>query len=327
VENFWDKSTKLTASQLAGEDAFVRYVLFGEDREKWDTWQTERPERKALVEEARYITKMLSGFSPDQMSDHERNEVWDKVKSSITADQKKTRFRKQYRLLRWSLAAAATFALVIWFVTNHQVNNVITRATEKEEVHLPDESVVTVNAGSLVKYNHAKFKVERVIRLEGEAFFNVHPGSKFSVVTPQGTVTVMGTSFNVIARPDRFEVSCYTGKVGVVQGANDKVEITSGEKCYAGKLREKLQLKTFDPGLSKPEWTQGKFTFDDQPLSVVFSELERQYDVKVKLAPGIGDLRYTGLFESGNLDTAVYLITWPLHLQSEINGKNISISR
>ena len=90
------------------------------------------------------------------------------------------------------------------------------------------------------------------------------------------------------------------------------------------KEHDQLIKKTFDASSASPGWIQGKFTFEDQPLSVVVDELERQYDVTVKLAPGIEDTRYTGLFESGDLEKAVNLIPWPLHLKAEISGKTIS---
>ena len=72
---------------------------------------------------------------------------------------------------------------------------------------------------------------------------------------------------------------------------------------------------------------EGKFSYENQPLSEVINELERQYDIDIKLEHGLEDLKYTGLFESGDLDTALYLITWPLHLKSSTKGKKVTISR
>jgi len=269
----------------------------------------------------------MSVIHLDVMDEPSKTELWDRIRTNISLSQHKTTFQKQYRILKWTLAAAATFALIIWISTARELRKVVVHSGEKEEISLPEKSIVTINAGSKVTYNKSKFKVEREIRLEGEAFFKVNPGSKFTVITQQGNVSVMGTSFNVISRPGQFEVSCYTGKVNVVQGQNDKMEITGGELCYADKMKEKLKLKTFDPSLTAPGWTQGKFTFEDQPLSVVVGELERQYGVKVKLEKGIEDMRYSGLFESGDLEKALQLITWPLHLKAAVSGKTISISR
>ncbi len=322
-----DKYKLLSAQELACEDDFIRWVLADEHHQQWTQWLQINPERISTIEEAKNIVKAMSTIPLASIGDEAKTELWDRIRSDISSEQQKKAVKKQSYILRWTLIAAAALALLIWLRTDHEVRNVIVDSGERDEIELPETSIVTLNAGSRISYNKAKFKVDREIRMEGEAFFKVSPGSRFTVITPQGIVTVMGTSFNVISRPGRFEVSCYTGKVKVEQSQFDKVEITSGQKCYTEKSKEKLKMKTFDPSSASPEWTQGKFTFDDQPLSVVVSELERQYNVKVKLGEGIGDIRYTGLFESGDLTEALHLITWPLHLTTQDSGKTISISR
>jgi ferric-dicitrate binding protein FerR (iron transport regulator) len=162
------------------------------------------------------------------------------------------------------------------------------------------------------------------VHLSGEAFFKVNPGSTFKVITDYGTVTVLGTSFNVVARPGRFEVSCYTGKVLVENKSNDKAEIKPGEKVF--NENEKLDKDLFVP-LEAPDWTSGKFSFTDLPLEAVVAEFERQFGVEVDLATGLENLRYTGVFEKGDQEKALYMITWPLHLKSETKGNRISITR
>lgn len=322
-----DKYKSFSATELASEDAFIRWARNGENDQQWTQWLNKYPERTAAVEEAKYIVRSMSAIHLNVLDDSSKTELWDRIRTNISLSGNKTSYQKQYRLLKWTLAAAATFALIIWISTARELRKVVVHAGETEEISLPENSNVTINAGSKVTYNKSKFKVDREIRLEGEAFFNVNPGSKFTVLTLQGKVSVMGTSFNVISRPGQFEVSCYTGRVSVVQGQNDKMEITGGEKCYTDKMKEKLKLKSFDLSQTTPGWIQGKFTFEDQPLSVVVGELERQYGVRVKLEHGIEDMRYNGLFESGDLEEALRLITWPLHLKAETSGKIISISR
>ncbi len=322
-----DKYKLLSAQELACEDSFIRWVLVGDHDLQWTQWLQINSDQVSKAEEAKYIVRSLAGISTVSLDDESKTELWDRIRSEISTEQQKKVVRRQSYMLRWILAAAAVMALLIWLRTDHEVRNVIVDSGERDEIELPETSIVTLNAGSKISYNKAKFKVDREVRMEGEAFFKVSPGSKFTVITPKGIITVMGTSFNIISRPGRFEVSCYTGKVGVEQSQFDKVEITSGQKCYTEKAKEKLKLKTFDASLASPEWTQGKFTFEDQPLTVVVSELERQYNVKVKLGEGVGDLRYTGLFESGDLKEALRLITWPLHLTAQDSGKTISISR
>ncbi len=198
---------------------------------------------------------------------------------------------------------------------------------QQKEITLPEDSKVILNASSAFQYKEKTFDKKRTLHLYGEAFFNVQPGSTFSVKTDYGTITVLGTSFNVIAWPGRFEVSCFTGKVKVETLTDQEIIITPGEKTVQDQKSKDLTKSSFATTNTTPEWMSGKFIFENQPLSVVVAELERQYSVKVKLTPELESLPYTGLFESGDLDTALSLITWPLHLESKIEGKTVTISR
>ncbi len=315
-----DKYTNMSAPELAGEDAFIRWVLNKESHDSWSHWQQNHPEYSPVIDEAIRIVHSISTLPKTEMSTEERTALWEKINTSIhLVPEKQTKIRP---LVKWVLTAAAALALVIWINTN-KPQQVMVFYGEQQSIELPESSQVVINAGSDIKYKK-NFVNKREIKLTGEAFFEVQPGSTFTVVTDQGTITVLGTSFNVIARPERFEVSCFTGKVLVQSDDNDPVEITPGEKIIS--TNETLQKSTFLPS-GGPSWMNGKFTFEDQPLSVVIKELERQFGAEVTLAEGIEDIKYTGLFEKGDLAQALDLITWPLHLKAEMKGKKVTISR
>ena len=319
-----DKYKSMTVPELAGEDSFIRWVTKGENHERWSQWQLQNPEKQNTLAEAKSIVKSMIAISAQHLPEQDQIELWNKISRSIQ-QQGVSPVRKSYSLFRWSIAAAAVLALFVWINSIRDVQKVIAKNGDQKEIILPESSQVIVNAGSKIIYNEDKFTDDRELTLEGEAFFKVHPGSQFTVHTAYGDVTVLGTSFNVIARPGRYEVSCHTGKVSVTNIAEEKVEITAGKKAIGEKTA--LMVEEFSPA-SSPSWTQGKFTFDNQPLSVVFDELERQYNVKVELPADLRDMRYTGLFESGNLPEALHIITWPLHLQYEMKGKSaVVISR
>ena len=316
-----DKYKSMTVPELAGEDAFISWVINGENHQSWIHWQHQNPEKKITVAEAEQIVKSVAAIPVSTISEAEKNEIWNKIQHSI---QPQEPVRNIYAFFRWSLAAAAALALLIWINSIRATERVIVEAGDKKEITLPESSNVVVNAESKVIFNKEKFADTRELKLDGEAFFKVNPGSRFTVRTDQGTVTVLGTSFNVVARPGRFEVSCHTGKVRVTNEANDQIEITAGEMVI--EENDNLNVSTFVT-TGTPAWIEGKFIFDNQELSVVFEELERQYDVEVELPNDLRNLRYTGLFESGNLTEALDLITWPRHLRYEVNGNKVIISK
>ena len=317
-----DKYKSLTAPELAAEDAFIRWVIKGENDPQWNLWQLHNPQQAESVAEAKQMIRSIN-FPIEHISAQETNELWNRINSTIH-QQSNPPSRKTYSIVRWSLAAAATLALIIWVSSAGQMVEVMAHSGENKEIFLPESSHVILNAGSKIVYHENNFIADRELKLDGEAFFEVKPGSQFTIKTDHGTISVLGTSFNVISRPGRFEVSCHTGKVSVKTNKNDSLMVTARERVYVepGGLK-----KVTFASSEKPDWTKGKFTFENQPLSVVIGELERQYNVTVDLKKELQDVRYTGLFEAGNLDTALYTITWPLNLQYGISGKTVTISR
>lgn len=315
-----DKYKSYTVAQLAADDSFILWILRGENDQFWSQWLYANPGKTKTITEASLLIKSLAADS-NTLGDSSKKELWNTIQSSVRKVHEPG-IRKTTSILPWSIAAAAAFALLIWVFSTQKVEKVMAEAGEKKEIILPESSSVTINAGSKLVYHNANFKDDRDIRLEGEAFFKVNPGTTFTVITDQGNVTVLGTSFNVISRPGRFEVTCYTGKVKVEKSPTQYAEIVAGEKIISGK---DIFEKRFISITYGPSWINGKFTFEDQPLSVVIEELERQYNINVSLQPGIKDMRYTGLFEAGALENALHLITWPLHLKYEIRKDAVNI--
>jgi len=314
----------MSVPELAGEDSFIRWVTKGENDQRWSHWLDQDPERTKIISEAKQIVQALSVLPSTEIDPHDKSALWTRIHHSIH-HRSSSPVRKKYSLLSWSIAAAAAIALLLWINTLRGTEKLVAQAGDKREFTLPESSEVMLNADSRIIYHKANFTADRELTLKGEAFFKVKPGSSFTVKTDWGNITVLGTSFNVIARPERFEVSCHTGKVRVTNLSGQQREITAGEMVIDEK-KPTLTLKEFTPA-ALPSWTEGKFIFNDQPLSVVFAELERQYKVRVELPADLRNMRYTGPFESGNLTNALHIITWPLILQYEVKGNTVVISK
>ena len=74
-------------------------------------------------------------------------------------------------------------------------------------VTLPDGSKVNLNADSRLTYKPYQWIISRNVELEGEAFFEVKQGKRFSVKSNQNKVNVLGTSFNIFSRPGNYRVT------------------------------------------------------------------------------------------------------------------------
>ncbi len=210
--------------------------------------------------------------------------------------------------------------LSYFFLFNKNVA-VQTLAGEKTTLELPDASTVIVNALSEISYSKSKWSHKREILLNGEAFFKVAKGAKFDVVTSEGTVSVVGTQFNVKQRGSYFEVECFEGIV-VVQSPNGSEQLNAGD-------RYRFSDGTLSMGKTiyqNPQWTKNVSTFERIRLVDVIAELERQYNVKVSMENVGADQLFTGGFVHHNLENALKSICEPLDLGYRIEtGHSVRI--
>lgn len=224
--------------------------------------------------------------------------------------------------LIWTSLAAASFALLVtvWFywVRNPEVR-VIAQKGEHQLITLPDGSTVVLNAEGELSYRKKDYNKTRQLSLKGEAFFNIVKGKEFSVETAHGKINVLGTTFNVLTRSERFKVSCLTGKVQV---QTDKISsiLGPGESC----VKENNKLRKFaDRSINSiAKWRDGEFYFEDTPLKIVFEELARQYNI-IFVGDSFEGRLFTGSFGIQNLTDALDVICIPMGLSYDIdsNGK------
>lgn len=189
----------------------------------------------------------------------------------------------------------------------------------KTTFSLPDNSQIVLNSGSTIEYNKWNWDNNRNLNLEGEAYFRVAHGKKFEVKTNLGTVSVLGTQFNVKARNNRFDVTCYEGRVKVNYN-NKEVIITRGTSVtFEPNYFEKSAIKNV-----KPEWTSNEIIFNKEKLQNIVEELERQYNCKISLIGSENEQLFTGTLPSDDIKTALKIINPVFHLKiSKFDNSNI----
>jgi transmembrane sensor len=189
-----------------------------------------------------------------------------------------------------------------------------TLAQQKTVVDLPDTSVVELNSLSEISFDEKKWKNDRHLNLKGEAFFKVAKGSKFDVETTSGTVSVVGTQFNVKNREGYFEVKCFEGLVSVAY-MNKEYLLPAGKSLRV--INENVFLNSTK--LLKPTWIDNFSTFKSVPLFEVIAEFERQYDYEVEVPEGFDDtLLYSGKFVHNDKNLAIQSITLPFNFDYSI---------
>lgn len=239
-----------------------------------------------------------------------------KTKKAAALDrQHRTKVLKLYAYITAAASVLALIALYNIFVFS---NTESTGFGETRDVVLTDYSHVQLNAKSSVSYPNL-FAINRSLSLEGEAYFEVTKGQRFTVKTPQGSVAVLGTKFNVLARQGVFEVTCFEGKVKVCHDDHTSI-LTPGKAIrFYGEASESWIIET-----REPNWTQGESSFRNMPFVAVLSTLENQYGVTIECPKSVENIRFTGTFTHRNIDTALQSVCVPMQLKTiKTNGKII----
>ena len=233
-------------------------------------------------------------------SDDQVNDFFQKMEEESGA---KTAF-PFYMKLAASIILVLGAALISWTIASVEIT---TGLAEVKQVQLPDQSVVTLNAQSSLSYNRLAWILNRNVILEGEAFFEVTKGKNFAVVSTLGTTEVLGTSFNILARAETYDVKCHTGKVRVT-AAEHKSILEPGDRVTVTNSLE-FKESTFDT--LKQTWKQGEYHYDNVTLEEVIKDLERAYGLSIDTSLIDGNKKYSGYFPSDNQSLALKLVFEP----------------
>ena len=231
---------------------------------------------------------------------------WERLSARIGADEHVS--QKSLRPLWIGIAASIALAVGFFSIFSSSEVALATQLAEHQVHVLPDGSTVTLNADTRLSYDENSFDEDRTLTLDGEAFFEVKKGSSFKVSTDQGTVTVLGTSFNVCDRAQFFEVTCVTGKVAVDDG-QQQIVLTPGlaTNNKTGGITEAFAETGTDA------WRTGAYFYVADDLAFVLEEVERQFGVDLKM-PDLSGRLFTGEFNSEDIETTLTLICGPMGL-------------
>lgn len=181
---------------------------------------------------------------------------------------------------------------VVWFETH------VPRG-EKSQLILPDGSKVWLNSESDISYPSDFMDGNRVMKLNGEAYFEVAKleNKPFTVETNNYNIRVLGTKFNVMAYPDfnRTETSLIEGKIEIQKG-EQSIPVTPGETfTYAD---NKYSIKEAKVSQSA-KWKDAIFDFDRITFKELIIRMERWYDVDIEIKnPELNGIIYSGVFKN-----------------------------
>lgn len=209
------------------------------------------------------------------------------------------------------------------------LQEVVANRGERMNLTLSDGTSVVLNSSSAIRYPSHFNGENRVIELEGEAFFSVarDVNKPFLVHTNGAVIRVSGTKFNVSAYAylDGVEVVVEDGEVAVksdslsAQQNRASSEVTLGEGEYTvvkeGAVPTSPVTVALDHYLG---WINGDLVFKATPLDVVIKKLELYYNRDFEVSdPRLYNRKLTVTFKKESLSKVLDVLSVAMDIAYE----------
>jgi len=189
------------------------------------------------------------------------------------------------RLLMPSAPPAVTFA---------------TGLGQQRTERLADGTRITLNTQTHLQVRYDRHQRQIVLE-RGEALFDVtrEAGRPFVVVAGDGSVTALGTRFQVRSEPGEATVTLLEGRVEVA-AQHSRRQLAPGEQARYGGNASGVRVRQVDP-VAAASWTLGRLDFSGLPLAEAVAEANRYSAAKLRLGdPSLAALPVGGSFRIGD---------------------------
>ncbi|MBN7809726.1 FecR domain-containing protein [Algoriphagus sp. H41] len=206
-----------------------------------------------------------------------------------------------------------------------------TRVGEKLRIRLPDQTYVVLNANSKIEFDSDYGKAKRMIKVSGEAFFDVASNEKVPFIVDSGELqtTALGTEFNVFSRDGLEKIALTEGKVKVEIEDLPAAETKFLEPGQMATLKEnagEISAASFDP-LILTAWKEGRIRFKRSSLKDIVANLQTWYGVEIQVQKSINlNRKVSGEFNNESLENILEGLSFSMGFQFEINENQVSIT-
>lgn len=206
-------------------------------------------------------------------------------------------------------------------------NTLSTPTGGQYNIVLADGTKVYLNTVSSIKYPTRFNGKERIVELEGEAYFEVakNKNKPFIVKSDTQSIEVLGTHFNVHAYHNEPSVktTLLEGSVAVTS-KDQKAVLKPGEQSNVSDNLSRITIRKVDTEAAIA-WKNGRFKFDNADLKTVMKQLERWYGIKVEYRGDVSDVRFNGgTFMNKNLSEVLKVLELS-NIKFKVEGKTIVV--
>lgn len=322
--NMNSKYWKQAASCISGEAS-------GEQVENFEIFLSDKP---SLEKEYKMLKKEFEKHRPLNPKIVNTDKAWKGLQSRLESDGLIESGKSINPLYRPLLKIAAIFLLIAgigfsiaYLINNNDQTNQSGRhyfaSSGVMTVELSDGSKVYLNKGTKISLDKS-FPEKRVIRLSGEAYFNVSymEDKSFMVEAGNSEVIVKSTSFNVKENPvlDETQVFIESGLVQLIN-KNDREGILLNPGEMGISTSKSIHYARQDD-LNYLAWKTKNFRFINKDLEEIFNILERSYHVQIQTEKDFPTgLRMTTSYTDMPLDSILKTISEAFNVHYNKKGE------
>lgn len=193
-------------------------------------------------------------------------------------------------------------------------------------IQLADGTNVWLNADSELEFPSAFTGDERIVKVRGEAYFEIAKDASrpFKVFVGETQVEAIGTAFNINTHlyKEKIKTILTEGKIKVSTGVDHKI-VEPGYATISGGGSIEVGKADLEEALA---WKEGYFYFDSKQLKEVLDEIARWYNVKLDIKVPLANKRYVGgIKKSESIEAVCAVLSDLTPYRFTIEGKKLNV--
>lgn len=304
----------------------------------WDNWLSRNPDKEGLLQEAIASARSI-GFTSYTANADAKERILKQIKTETP------NWNRPRQLTMWNYWSRIAAILVVTFGLGYLFNEYLTNTPDfsddieivyrenpngvRSHYSLSDGSEVYLNAGSSIEFPRIFDQNERIVKITGEAYFEVKSDKNrpFKVLSENLEVKVLGTKFNFNSDADQQAVALLEGSVAFTDlQSGSSILLNPGQMAEYDQKTKDFELSAFDQELILG-WKNGHLMFKDASFKEVISNLEKWYGVSIASdsLDHNSDWSYSGKFRNESLETVLLNMSTVKNFSYEIDGKNVRL--
>lgn len=300
---------------------------------------------EASLEEVKLLISWLknnSGFSNwadsewEAVSPNMDQDLKNKIFASLQKKMHTERFSVQQIIVRIAAAILLmiTTGATVYLYTVQTVQQpdmlVVVNKGQKAQIILPDKTAVWLNSDTRLTYGAQFNHKERVVHLEGEAYFEVAKDTKRPFIVKSGdfSVEAVGTHFNVhaYAKGKYLSTTLLDGKVAVRMNSKETI-LHPNQKAIWCKDSQTLLTEDVKDAANYTLWIQNKLVFDGRTIEEIAYQLERLYNINIVFySENIKHYRFSGTLNNTSLESILQLLSITSPLVYHFKGNEVILN-